>query len=62
MLVLALIGLVSVCTIFFRSARLLGTMETDSMLKNWKVVKVEFFQNGNGHFMPFIELQLGQWL
>ena len=59
MLVLACLGLVYTCTICFRPVRLICAMETGSMLKNWKVAKVELFQNGNGHFMPFMELQLG---
>ena len=59
MLVLALLGLVSSCTILFRPVRLACKMETGAMLKNWKVAKVVLFQNGNGHFMPFMELQVG---
>ena len=48
------------CTIFFSPVRLLCAKETGSMLKNWKIAKVNLFQNGNGNFVPFMELKLGK--
>ena len=34
--------------------------KTGPMLKIYKVAKVKHFQNGNGNFVPFMEIMVGQ--